>query len=390
MKLNVILTLHEDPAGLDASLASLSGGLRPGDRLIVVDAGSCDGCAERVAALPQTADVGPGVAVQTVLLGTAPRAWRALAVAAGLDQALDPAAFAGPGQDKANDAAGAVLVLCAGECPDPAALSRARDRLADSGADLLIAPLPPTDTLPGDGQAELRLWPGFAAHPPAGARGLTPAPARLLFRLGIAPRAALRQARESGTAFTLLHWQLCTAAARGIVAGDSPLCAPLPLDLPQEPPFALYRQLRRCFPGDTPSDAQQAEVLAWLLRQMAQQMPTLPPARRWDYTLRAAETLAPCPAAVWAAVQQQGLTSPITTALHAGDAVAGHTLWAQQETEARLATMAARLDGIETRIDTLVATAETLRRGIDALCRIAEFDALPPLPRHDPTDGPAE
>lgn len=380
MKLSVILTVFEDPDGLDQSLASLTGALRPQDALIVVDAGSQDGSAETLAARLELADPGPGVARQALWLGSHPRAWRALGAAAGLVEAR--AAGDGRGGDIA-------LLMEAGDrLQGPAALESARQRLADSGAGLLIAALPPARLQTAS--TETAIWQAALAAPPAetaaAALRLRPVPARMLVRLADRAAGPLGRAEQDGAALTLWHWECCLAARPAILLDTAVLCLPRsgpdspPQAGPEPWPFAAYRHLRAALAGHPAETRAETEALLWLLERMQTQRPALPDEARWPYVRAAIDSLAPCPAAVWQAVAAQGQADALATALRGGDAVGALTLWTQQDTAAQLALIAGRLDRIEAALAGLGADNATQRRMIEALCRIAEFDALPPCP----------
>lgn len=336
MRLSVILVSEGlSPAGAAEALAALPRMLRPGDQLILTDCGSDHDLTAALNELAEPEVLPDGAELTLLHFGMTPPAGR---------WAQANAAMAEANRD-------ALLFLFAGQIPDPRALAGAREELAASRADLLLAGGPRPE-------ADRQAW---LAQVPA----LRPAPALIRhdWLLGRNPRLADAGSEPD----QIRHWQLCVAAGRiGWIA------EPLISSPPPATPFssaslpALHASLAAMDRG------LEKPALCWLVGQLAHVGPGLPADDRWSVAAQLARQLSACPESLWRAAMAQiapSRATAIAAALRQGAVLHTVSLWTQEAAEARMASVESGLARLEHEV-------AGLRSDLDSLHRIAEYDAL--------------
>lgn len=336
MRLTIILvTEGMAPAEAANFLATLPDLLRLGDQLVLTDSGSDPDLSLALADLAEPEAMPEGVDLTVLRFGVMPAASRWTQANAALAEA-----------DR-----DALLCLFAGQKPAARALAAARAELAAGPADLVLAggPRPVADR---------KAWLGRIPD-------LDPAP--MLIRREWLLRQGLRLAEMGPAPDRVRHWQLCAAAGRvGWIA--DPLCQVAPPVLPADGAglLDLHAALIAMDPG------LHAPALRWLIGAQADAGPDLPPDERWILAAGLADRFAACPDSQWRAAIAgvgPGRAAATAAALRRGAVPEVVTCWAQAAAEDRLAAL-------ETGLARLQDSAARMQRGLDSLCRIAEYDAL--------------
>jgi hypothetical protein len=388
MRTDFIVTSFDVAPYIGQCLASVAAVVRPGDAVIVVDDGSADGSD----AAAEAALAGPGwpagVERRAILIGTNTPGGVGIPANIGLMHAAGEAVFFVDGDDWL----------------EPAGFRAARAAFEASGADILIANYREHDVATGRDRApaDARRWSGRPAGGDAAAHrrfalGLVAVPWRKFYRRDFLARHRLRF--PEGRFFyedNPFHWAVCLAAG-GIAFHDAVLCrhrvnrpgqtmAATGVELTAF--FDHYETIRAGLPaGDA---ALEGAALDWLLAQMSWHVGRLSPAAFWPYAARAAAALAAPEAAVWAGAMARHAgtqVAGIAAALRAGDVAGIVGLWTAERAQRRLEAVETGLRRLAGELAGLRDAVGQTKAGVEALVRIAEFDALAALP--PPAAAPA-
>lgn len=377
----VLLTDGTAAVELAAGFRSACAALRAGDRLIVTDSGSDPDLTAAIDTLAHPEALPEGASLTVLRFGAVPPgSWGAQA----------NVALAEAGQ------ADAVLLLGPADHLVAGALQTARDRLAVGEAEVLLAggDPPPRPEMLADRLSSERLdwalidWAQIDWAQIDWALSRPPAPA--LVRASWLRARGLRLPESGPSPDRRWLWQLCALAGQilwqAAPLGQWPPAARPPGDA--DTVLALHQSLLDGLPADLSASAH-----AWLIGELAGLAPDLDPASRWPLAQRLAERLASCPDPLWQQVMARHghrQAAVEADALRRGQVLDVIAHWTRAATELRLARLETKVNALQDAMAELAA----LRRGLDSLCRIAEFDALSPgwpaASAADPTDRDAE
>jgi glycosyltransferase involved in cell wall biosynthesis len=399
MRVDFIVTTFDIAPYLGACLDSLRAVVRPGDAVIVVDDGSTDGTAEAVEAAlagpgwPEDGN-GPGVRRQAILIGANTPGGVGIPANIGLMHAGGEAVFFVDGDDWL----------------DPAGFRAARAAFerANAGgarADILIANYREHDEATGRDRApaDARRWIEVPRATGAAARrrlalSLIAVPWRKFYRRDFLVRHGLRF--PEGRFFyedNPFHWAVCLAAGT-IAFADVTVCRHR-INRPGQTMAATGVELTAFFDhydtiramirsGLPPGDAAlEGAALDWLLAQMSWHVGRLAPAAWWPYAARAAAALAAPDAAVWAGAMARAKgtqVAGIAAALRAGDIAGVVGVWTAERAQRKLEAVDDAIRRLAGDVAALRAKADATQGTVEALARIAEFDALAALLPPDP------
>jgi hypothetical protein len=334
MTLALVLVSHGmAEAEARPALMALAALLGPGDHLVITDNGADPDLSAELDLQAEPEILPEGAALHLLRFGAMPPAgpWAEAGAALGEGEAES------------------VLLLLAGQIPDAAALAAARAELAASGADLVLAGLPPTTR--ADWLARV---PDLPATP-------------VLIRRGWLRERGIYPTETGPDPGRIWHWRLCALAGR-IGWIPAPPCPSAPPALPRDGADLMALHAALCDIGH----GLEAAAPLWLIRSMAAMAPAPSASARWDLALRAAECLATCPEPLWQAAIAgigPGRAATIAAALRRGAVIEVVTLWGQEAGEARLAALEAGLAVMREGVS-------EVQRGVASLCRLAEYDAL--------------
>lgn len=218
MRLSFIVTSYDILPYIDRCLNSLAAVVQPGDRVILIDDGSEDGTANRVAGRA-AAGFGPGVSVLPVLFGTNTIGGVGIAANTGLIEALGEPGCEG------------VFFVDGDDWLEPSGFRAARSVFAASEADVLLGNYEEYDEQSGSRrQADAGRWrrvPGLGDDLEAArdlALSMIAVPWRKFYRADFLRRHRLRF--PEGRFFfedNPFHWAVCLAAGH-IAFHDAVLC----------------------------------------------------------------------------------------------------------------------------------------------------------------------
>lgn len=364
----VLLTEGTAAADLASGFAAACAALRPGDHLIVTDSGSDPDLTETLDRVAQPEALPAGAVLTVLRFGATPPG--------------SPGAQANVALAEA-EACETLLLLSASDPVMAEALNTARDRMAESGVGVLLAGgTPPPEALP-DGEEDTQRRRDWL---------LTRAPAPLLLRRDWLLAQGLRLPESGPAAEWRWQLQICARAApigwqaAPLVHGPQPAALPPPLS--GEAPcdadtlLALHQALTEELPADL--------AHGWLIGALAKLPPRLTAETRWQVAQQISVRLARCPDPLWQQImagQDHRQAALEADTLRRGQVLEVVALWTQTATEARLDRLETGLQDLQQGLAELAA----LRRGIDSLCRIAEYDALRPgwpAPGDDPAPDP--
>lgn len=396
MRLTFVVTTFDIAPWVGQCLDSVRACARPGDAVVVVDDGSADGTAEAVEAALAAPGWAEGVHRQAVLIGANTPGGVGIPANIGMMHATGEALFFVDGDDWLE--------------PAGFAAARAAFAAANAGearADILIGNYREHDEAAGQARlpADAHRW---AALPPPGdaeaarrlALSMVAVPWRKFYRRDFLVRHRLRF--PEGRFFyedNPFHWAVCLAA-RGIVFADTVLCRHR-VNRPGQTMAATgaellaffdhYDRIRAGLPAGR--DDLEGAALDWLLAQMSWHVGRLSHTAWWPWAARAAAALAAPSPAVWAAAAARHAgtrTVGIAAALRAGDVAGVVGVLAAEQAQRKLEAVENAVRRLDLGLAALRAETErALARiggGVEALCRIAEFEALAALPA--PPDPP--
>lgn len=349
MNLGLVL-LTEGTAATDvaAGFRAACAALRPGDRLIVTDSGSDPDLTEAIDAVAQPEALPAGALLMVLRFGAVPPgSWGAQGNAALAEV----------------DDCETLLLISPADHVVAGALAAARDRMAESGAEIILAggAAPPPPEVLADRASQNRLdW--------ISSRAPTP----MLVRRGWVQARGLRLPESGPAPDRRWQWQICALAERigwqAVPLGHGAQPSPVPSDA--DTLLALHQGLLEGLPADLAGLAH-----GWLIGALADLPADLPAETRWPVAQRLTERLAPCPDPLWQQIMARNghrQAAIEADALRRGQLLEVIALWTQAATEARLARLETGLKGLQQGLVELAA----LRQMLDSLCRIAEYEAL--------------
>lgn len=392
MRVDFIVTSFDIAPYVGQCLDSLRAVVQPGDSVIVVDDGSADGTAEAVEAALAADGWPDGVGRQAILIGTNTPGGVGIPANIGLMHTGGDAVFFVDGDDWLD--------------PGGFRAARAAFAAANAGgarADILIANYLEHDQATGRDHppADARRWAELPRAADAAARrrlalGLIAVPWRKVYRRDFLTRHALRF--PEGRFFyedNPFHWAVCLAA-EGIAFADTVVCRHR-INRPGQTMAATGVELTAFFDhydtiraGLPAGDAGlEGAALDWLLAQMSWHFGRLAPSAWWPYAARAAAALAAPEAGVWAGAMQRARgtqVAGIAAALRAGNIAGVVGVWTTERAQRKLEAVENAIRRLAGDVAALRGQADTTQGSVEALARIAEFDALAALlpPETDP------
>ena len=362
MRVSFTVTVADDAPRLPRCLEGVAACARPGDQVIVVDAGSHDG-GDRVArAFLAASERDPGVEWTAIELGDGARGRPGIADRVGIEAATRDLVLPLRGADRLR----------------PAAFARTLRTMRESGADLVVANyLQGEEGAPGR-QVDAPLWtmPAGALPDRVRAGRHACAPRRKLLRRGMPVVAALGAAPEEGIAGAPFHWRACVAADR-IAFVDAALVRHDP-EAPGAPGacFDAYDAIR----GDLPpgDGALERAALDWLLGSVSRDLERIGARAAASYAIRAAAGLGTVPGAIWDA--SAGDEGPDVRALagllRRGDLAAAITAL-------QGAAIAREVAALRDAVSGVAGDAQAGRGAAEAVAAAMRFEALRALAPED-------
>ena len=358
MRVSFALAVADDAPRLRACLEGVAACARPGDQVIVVDAGSHDGGDRIARAFLAAAERDPGVEWTPIELGDGARGRPGIADRVGMEAATRDAILPLRGADRLRFKGFARTLRAARE----------------SGADLILANYLDGDHgAPGE-QADAALWTVPAGALPDRVRAVRHAcaPRRKLLRRGAPVMAALGAAPEDGIADATFHWRVSMAAKR-IAFVDAPLVHHGTSGPGEEAApggcFDAYDAIRRDLPPG--EGALGRAALDWLLGCVSRDLERIGAGTAASYAVRGAASLGAVPDAVWDAAG--GMEGPEVRALagllRRGDVAAAVAALQGAATAREVAALREALAGV-------AGDARAGRAATEAVAAAMRFEAL--------------